>query len=368
MRRGWWLWAQCSGIGAVRLSQLQQLATASDVDLEVLWDWPLDRLRSSLGWPEGLLRAVDHHRRRCAAAKRLVMPDQVLLPMDDVWPEGFRRLDRPPLMTFWQGDRDLLGCLSAGQAVAVVGSRRASPHGMRAAEQLGQALARAGWPVVSGLAEGIDASVHRGCLAGGGRPVAVLGTPLTRAYPLEHQTLQSQVAQAGLLLSELPPGARVQRASFALRNRLLVALAQHVVVVECPDNSGALLSAEAARRQGRSLWVMPADALRASARGSNRLLREGARVLLDPWEWVRALGEGPLSCGGLEPSLLQGAAKTESLQQRDPALYGLLNDGASLPQLARELERSSTTLAQQLVQLELEGVLVAEPGMRWRLA
>ena len=371
VRRGWWLWAQCPGLGVVRLRQLQQLAAAFEVDLEVLWHWPLPKLSAALAWPQGVLLAVDRHRRSCAARQTLAIPDQVILPMDDAWPEGFRRLERPPLMTFWQGDQALLPLLSAGQAVAVVGSRRASRHALQAAELLGRALARAGWPVVSGLAEGVDASAHKGCLAVGGQPVAVLGTPLNRAYPTEHLNLQARVAQQGLLLSELSPGARVQRSSFARRNRLLVAIARHVVVVECPEGSGALLTAEAAVRQGRSLSVMPADALRPAARGSNRLLREGAQPLLDPESWVAGLGMGPLATPSRVSTTPQNngvSARANRLEHHDPALLALLDDGASLPQLAHALQRSSVALAEDLVQLELEGVVVAEPGMRWRLA
>ena len=106
------------------------------------------------------------------------------------------------------------------------------------AKQLGRSLAKAGWPVLSGLAEGIDAAaVHRGCLSAGGSPVAVLGTPLSRTYPSHHIALQESVGTQGLLLTELRPGQRVQPGHFAARNRLLVAMAAALVVVECPERS-----------------------------------------------------------------------------------------------------------------------------------
>jgi DNA processing protein len=163
------------------------------------------------------------------------------------------------------------------------------------AEALGRALAEAGWPVVSGLAEGIDAACHQGCLGAGGRPVAVLGTPLERVYPRHHGPLQRQVAEQGLLISEHPRGAQVRAGHFASRNRLQVALSKAVVVVECPEHSGALHSARLAWRQQLPLWVVPADAARDSARGSNRLLGESASVLLEPADLVAQLGPGPLA-------------------------------------------------------------------------
>ena len=348
------------------MGQLVELAQASGCDLGELWVWPLDRLRHALAWPESLLFAVDHHRRRLGVHPAASLPDHLLLPMDSSWPDGVRALQRPPLSLFWRGHASLLPLLSFGQAVAVVGSRRASSHGLRAAERLGACLAQAGWPVVSGLAEGIDAAAHRGCLHRGGSPVAVLGTPLERSYPKEHASLQAQVAAQGLVFSELSPGARVCRSSFALRNRLIVALAAHVVVVECPENSGALLSAEAARVQGRALWVIPGDALRWSAQGSNRLLQGCAKPLLDPDHWVKQLGRGPLQ--QVNQSACSRGSSQKVLAEQDPDLLQLIGDGASLEQLAIKLGRSPSQLSAQLVQLELDGVLTAEPGMRWRLA
>ena len=366
VRRWWWLWAQCPGVGPARLAHLQRVALEHGTDLGGLWTWPLDQLRMALRWSDPLICALERHRQRLGPDPRLLLPQRLLLPVDSQWPKGFHALDRPPVMVFWEGNESLFAPLGSGHAVAVVGSRRPSAHGLRAAEKLGEALARAGWPVVSGLAEGIDAAVHQGCLRGGGQPVAVLGTPLERAYPPEHRQLQSDVARAGLLITELAPGGRVQRSSFALRNRLLVALAQTVVVVECPEGSGALLSAKAAKTQGRALWAMPADALRHSARGSNQLLIDQARPLLDPEQWVEALGAGPLTPLGGVPGLRNAVASHKALH--DPALLTLLEDGATLQHLAQGLGRSPAALAQQLVQLELEGVLKAEAGMRWRLA
>ena len=355
------------------MAQLHGLACRESISLAMLWTWSSKRLQAELGWSSSLLNSVDAYRVSLGSEPGLEVPDQVLLPVDPLWPKGLARLRRPPVALFWQGHPSRLASLHAGQAVAVVGSRRPSLHGLRAAESLGEALARAGWPVVSGLAEGIDAAVHRGCLAGGGQPLAVVGTPLDRVYPPEHAPLQAQVAESGLVVTELAPGDRVRRASFVLRNRLLVALSRAVVVVECPMESGALISAREALLQGRSLWAMPADVMRSSAQGSNHLLQKDAQPLVDVASWVQSLGAPPL------PSplraLAEASASTENtvnaqhrLAEADPALMALLEDGASLPRLASQLGRSTSHLAEQLVQLELEGVLRAEPGMRWRLA
>ena len=238
---------------------------------------------------------VESYRLSKGARPSLLVPDNALFPLDPDWPIAFDSLQRPPLAVHWSGQKQCLPHLSAQKAVAVVGTRRPSDHGYRMAHALGQCLARAGWPVVSGLAEGIDAASHHGCLAAGGLPVGVLGTPLDRVYPSEHEALQAQVESAGLLLSEWPRGARVQRSNFALRNRLLVSVSCALVVVECPETSGSLLSAQIAHTQNCPVWVVPGDALRWSSKGSNRLLQEGATPLLTPESLIASLGPGPLA-------------------------------------------------------------------------
>jgi DNA processing protein len=231
------------------------------------------------------------------------------------------------------------------------------------ARRLGEALARAGWPVVSGLAEGIDAAAHEGCLAGKGSPIAVLGTPLERVYPSHHAALQSRVCRQGLLISELPPGAKVRAAHFALRNRLQVALASAVVVVECPEGSGALHSAEWAWKQELPLWVVPADAGKVSAAGSNRLLARGATPLLDPADLISHLGPGPLFSPGGRSGACLPSTILEPLQEQ---LLEAVGTGASLDQLSHTLGRPPAELAVSLLDLELTGRLIAEPGLWWR--
>jgi DNA processing protein len=254
--------------------------------------------------------------------------------------------------------------------VAVVGTRRPSRHGLVMAEALGSALAEAGWPVVSGLAEGIDAAVHHGCLARCGSPVGVLGTPLDRVYPLHHRSLQRSVEGRGLLVSELSPGAPVHRGHFAARNRLQVSLARAVVVVECPASSGALHSANLAWEQGLPLWVVPADAAKRSAAGSNRLLQQGATPLLDPADLIAQLGEGPLPARGPRPRSAAGleAVGAGSPAAADQALLAALGQGSSLEHLCRALGRPAAELSCQLLRLELAGRVRAEPGLHWRPA
>ncbi len=365
-RRLWWLlWSSCPGLGWVSLRLLEAHAGS----LEAAWHTPLEMLPPLPAGRQGLAR-LDRFRRRWGEAplerwaQQVRNGRQVLLPGDGACPDQLGELERPPLALHWRGRGSLWPCLADRRAVAVVGTRRPSRHGLAMAEALGRALAEAGWPVVSGLAEGIDAACHQGCLAAGGRPVAVLGTPLERVYPRHHGPLQRQVAEQGLLISEHPQGAPVRAGNFAARNRLQVALSKAVVVVECPERSGALHSARLAWRQQLPLWVVPADAARVSARGSNRLLGESASVLLDPADLVIQLGPGPLARakgrGGRPVGPVSASAAS------DGELLRALGERASLEELCGQLQQPAGRLAPRLLALELAGLVRAEPGLHWR--
>jgi DNA processing protein len=364
-QRLWWLlWSQCPGVGPARLrGALSRFTT-----LERAWSAPAEAFASLPGWPGPLLAGLEAFRAAWGQDPLPRLADQLrgtraLLPGDGSWPVGIASLPRPPLVLWWRGRGTLWPCLAQRGGVAVVGTRRPSSHGLAMAHRLGEALAMAGWPVVSGLAEGIDGEAHRGCLAAGGAPVAVLGTPLERVYPRHHESLQGEVGKRGLLISEQAAGTAVLRGHFASRNRLLVALTRAVVVVECPRVSGALHSADLAWHQELPLWVVPADAARPSAAGSNRLLSRGATPLLDPTDLIAQLGEGPLAA----PNARAGRGKSEvALPAPEAALLEAVGGGASLEQLCLALESSPAQLAPRLLQLELAGHLRAEPGLRWR--
>ena len=349
-RRWWWTWSQCSGVGVQRLQQLDQAFGG----LEPAWEAPAAQLLALPGIGPGLIRAREQLRQRLHAVP-LRCPPRLLLPFDAAMPEALVSLATPPLQLHWRGHGPLWGVLRRRHAVAVVGTRRASLHGCHWARLLGRSLAQAGWPVLSGLAEGIDAEAHRGCLEAGGQPVAVLGTPLERVYPRHHRDLQRQVAQQGLLVTEQSMGAALGRAGFARRNRLLVALASAVVVVECPSCSGALQAAQWAQRLGRPVWVVPADANRESAAGSNGLLGSGAQPLLDPRQWLQQLG--------VEPQPLAQPAPPEPVPH---PLLELIGSGASFEQLLQRSGQSAAALSAELIELERSGLLEPAPGLCWR--
>jgi DNA processing protein len=229
-------------------------------------------------------------------------------------------------------------------AVAIVGSRRASPYGMEMARSLGRDLAACGVPVVSGMAYGADSAAHEGALAAGGPTIAVMPGGADVAYPGGKRRLHEQLKASGLAVSEMPPGMRPFRWSFPARNRIMAALARMTVVVEGTEGSGSLITATFAQDLGREVGAVPGQATSPLAAGPNRLLSEGAAVVRSASDVLDALfGPGD--------------------RARPPAASGT---GAPHPALAARLEPRLRRLLQSVetgigsVERLAEGTDVAE--------
>jgi DNA processing protein len=218
------------------------------------------------------------------AALRAVGVRAITLQEDD-YPAPLRTIGEPPPVLFLRGD-----LVAADEwAVAIVGTRRATSYGRQVAEQLGGALAQAGVTVVSGLARGIDGCAHQAALAAGGRTIAVLGHGLDTIYPPEHARLAEEIAANGALVSEFPLGTRPDAPNFPRRNRILAGLARATVVVEAGLSSGALITADCALEQGREVFAVPGSILSPSSRGTNALIKDGARPLTETQDLLEEL-------------------------------------------------------------------------------
>ncbi len=199
-----------------------------------------------------------------------------LTTIADAWyPPALLELNAPPAVLWSLGSWDIL----TAPVVAIVGTRRATSYGHRMARAVAGALARGGATVVSGMALGIDAAAHVAALDAGGRTVAVLGTGADVAYPRGHMALHRDIAARGLVLSELPPGARSDAGSFPRRNRIIAGLATLTIVVEAPVRSGALITARDALDLGRDVAAVPGPIDAPQSEGTNELIRDGAHVI-----------------------------------------------------------------------------------------
>jgi DNA processing protein len=199
---------------------------------------------------------------------------RLVRPADEAYPAGLNDLEEPPSIY-------VTGTTTASPAVAVVGTRRCTRYGLSLATGFGEALSRAGWTTVSGLARGIDAAAHRGALRGPGIAVAVLGSGVDVVYPAENAGLYESILDGhGAVISEYPPGTRPDRWRFPARNRLIAAIASAVVVVEAGEKGGALITARLAAELGRPVLVVPGDVDRVASVGCNRLIKDGAHPVL----------------------------------------------------------------------------------------
>ncbi|HQF20706.1 MAG TPA: DNA-processing protein DprA [Kiritimatiellia bacterium] len=217
---------------------------------------------------------VSADREEAAAA---ALGARILTPLDDEYPAPLKTIYDPPLCLYVRGTLTK----QDEQALAVVGTRRASHYGMAQADKLAYLAAKAGFTIVSGLARGIDTAAHLAALKAEGRTVAVLGGALDKLYPPENRELAERIAVHGAVISEFPLGREPDRTTFPYRNRIVSGLSKGVLVVEAGLDSGAMNTAEQALEQGRSVLAVPGRVDLPGAKGPHRLIQNGARLVED---------------------------------------------------------------------------------------
>ena len=279
-----WIWlTQCPGIGTRGVAALLRLfGTAERIYAMGERDYR-DTEGFENRWLESLLDKATGE-----AQKVLVRCDdlgiRVLTYADPQYPERLRNIPDPPAVLYYKGN---FPDFDREAAIAVVGSRRCSAYGLMYAKRFGRQIAACGGLVVSGGARGIDTMATFGALDAGTPVVTVLGCGLDISYPRENRELFGDVARRGCLISEYPPGTPPNGRHFPVRNRILSGLCLGVLVVEAPEGSGALITANQALEQGRDVFAIPGNIGVKHCEGSNRLLREGAILVESGWDVLR---------------------------------------------------------------------------------
>ncbi|MGB7217705.1 MAG: DNA-processing protein DprA [Vicinamibacterales bacterium] len=275
---------------------------------------------------------------------------------DAAYPAALAAIADPPFVLWTRGVTQVLD----RPAVAMVGSRAASPYGLMVAERLASDLAARGVVVVSGLARGVDSAAHRGALAAKGITVAVLGSGLDVIYPPEHAALARELTQTGLLLSELVPRTPPLKPFFPLRNRIISGLSRAVVVIEAGEKSGSLITARCALEQGRDVLAVPGNVLSGRSRGAHALLRDGAKIVESADDILEEI-QGSWN--------LESAAPTEHrlpILHPDPILACLTpGEAADLDAIAERSGLSPARLLPRLFELELKGLVARAGGGRF---
>ena len=280
----YWVWlAECRGVSnQARLALLRHFGSPEDVFYadagEILLTEGITREQA---------KALEDHKldkadKILADCQRLGL--RILTIQDAEYPGRLQNIYDPPCLLYVKGR---LPAFDEEAAVAVVGTRDCTPYGIACAEKLGYGLTGGGAVVVSGLAKGIDAAASRGALRAGGVTVGVVGNGLDVHYPYESRYLYEDIAAAGALLSEYPPGTEPAGNHFPARNRIISGLSLATLVVEAPERSGALITAETALEQGRDVFAVPGPIDAPASLGCNRLIRDGAGLVSDAWDILR---------------------------------------------------------------------------------
>ena len=333
-------------------------------DISSLFRAGTERLRA-LGLPEETASALAARRHRPEADGILDLSVKtafyIFIAGYKPYPEILREIADPPLVLYARGSVATLDL----PAIAIVGTRHPSFYGLQMAEGLAGDLAERGIAVASGLARGIDGAAHRGCLASGGRTLAVLGSGIDVIYPREHRRLAEEIARAGLVLSEYPPGTPPAPRNFPVRNRIISGLALGTVVVEAREASGSLITARAALEQNREVFALPGNVTSPASVGPNYLIKEGAK-LVQSWrdiveELPRPVRERIADAerpAGTQPPRGQPLGAEEAA-----VLERLAADRATqFDELVGAGRLAIVGLSKVLLELELRGLVRALPG------
>jgi len=272
---------------------------------------------------------------------------QVLTLADAAYPKQLLEIPDPPALLYVAGDAELL----SSAALAVVGSRNATPAGLQNAHAFSRVLSDAGLAIVSGLAMGVDSAAHRGGLEGRGSTIAVLGTGIDITYPRRNEKLAEEVVARGVLVSEFPLGTAPNAANFPRRNRLISGLAKGCLVVEAALDSGSLITARLAADQGREVFAIPGSIHSPLSKGCHALIKQGAKLVESAQDVLEELGISA-----------QPEAKAPESRAGHDLLEKMGFDPCDIDELIARCGLPTEVVSATLLQLELDGRIAGLPG------
>ena len=357
-----WLWlAGTLGAGSQRAGAVldafggaQEAWEARDTDAFAAAAGPAAVQRACL--PDN---TPEHYRafaRRCAARRIRVLPYD-----DPDYPLAFSRISDMPLVLYCTGDPRWL---NEPAAVGMVGTRKPTEYGLRAAEDIGRGLARAGAVIVSGLADGLDSAGHRAAVKNNCPTIAVMGVPIDRTYPAANAVLRHKIEQKGCVISEYPPRSEgVGANGFLQRNRLIAALSSALLVVEAQEKSGTMSTVSHAERYGKPVFAVPGSIYSPNSAGTNGLLRDGR---------ARAVGSADDLMGPLGLRRQNAAAVTakqpEPLSENERKVLSCIGpQPLGIEELCVRSGLPTAALLGTLMKLELSGRVLCMPGKRYMI-
>ncbi len=295
--------------------------------------------------------------------EKLVSLDIDIVTLESsLYPKALKDIYDPPVALYIKGK-----LVKEEQAIAVVGSRRATPYGLETAERLAAGLSGYGLTIVSGMARGIDSKAHKGALQAGGRTIAVLGCGLDIVYPSENKELMKNICTNGAVISEYLPGIPPIAFNFPARNRIISGMSLGVAVIEANEKSGSLITANFALEQGREVFAIPGNINSSNSTGTNKLIRDGAKIILD---LADILDELKMPHGDNNNFYMGGSGtSTAGLDAEEKKIIKRLEKGPwHIDALAAECNLSVNGTGAALVMLELKGMVEQLPGKIYKLA
>ena len=282
----------------------------------------------------------------------------VITAQSPEYPRLLREIHNPPIVLYVWGqleERDR-------HAIGVVGSRRTSHYGTECAKKLSYQLAYAGITVVSGLARGIDTSAHQGALAAKGRTVAVLGSGLNHLYPPENQGLAEKIAASGAVVTEFSMEVKADTQTFPMRNRIVSGWGSGVLVIEAGLNSGALITANQAVEQGRSVYAVPGQIDRPTAAGSNRLIQQGAKLVTGAAD---ILDDMQILLPEI-PKLTASSSRADLLGPEEKEVYEAITDRETpIDEIIAKSNLPTAKVSSTLLALEMKRLVKQLPGQHF---
>jgi len=354
--------------------QLHNLPSLGDVPLARLflehgtaaniWDSPADEWRLHGVDPEAVQAATAIQQRGLSSTVAAQLDwqlhtlerigGQVISLGDPLYPCLLRELYDPPPILYASGDAALLQQAQLG----IVGSRKASPHGVRAASHLSADIVRSRMHVCSGLALGIDYAAHRAALDAGGKTIAVMASGLDIIYPARHRPIAQEIVESGCLLSEFPPGCKPLPYRFPKRNRIISGLSLGILVVEAALRSGSLITARTAMEQGREVFALPWSIFHPEGLGCLGLIRQGVKMVQDIDDILEELGPLYQCQKELAVNCDDTAAACADLNPTAKQVLGLVgSESISVDELAQHSALAVSAVLSALSDLEVEQLI-----------
>lgn len=362
--RAYWLaWSQIPGIGPILIARLQQHFGT----LSAAWEANIAQIGQIEGFGLQTVEAVALEQSRLHPARLLQQHEQenpnFWTPNESNYPRLLLEIASPPPILYYRGKVQPEESQGVTPMVGIVGTRHPSEYGRRWTRKLSTALARNGFTIVSGLADGIDTEAHQSCLDAGGRTLAVVGTGVDVVYPPQNRELYQQILHQGLVLSEYPAKTPPDRTHFPPRNRIIAGMSRAVLVMEAPTRSGALITARYANDFCRDVYVLPGSLDNPRSLGCLGLLSKGAQVIESESHLLEMLGAMP-QLDPVEP--IPCEPSVPNLAPELKQVLAAIADETPFDAIVQQTGMSCGSVSSALLQLELMGLVSQMPGMRYQ--